>query len=99
MILHHHLLQVIEENVIVKDHRGNEIESQFVPLPNASLAIRNYYSMAYLGKSPSVTPKYWLAFSASAPPLGLNTYFISSGKRKGSIYHCYSPKIILLKTM
>ncbi|PPE00898.1 hypothetical protein GOBAR_DD02060 [Gossypium barbadense] len=75
-------IPVIDENVIVKDHRGNEIESQIVPLLNASLAIRNYYSMAYLGKFPSVTPKYWLAFSASAPPLGLNTYFISSGKQK-----------------
>ncbi|KAG8496550.1 hypothetical protein CXB51_007628 [Gossypium anomalum] len=75
-------IPVIDGNVIVKDHRGNEIESQLVPLLNASLAIRNYYSMAYLGKLPSVTPKYWLAFSASAPPLGLNTYFISSGKQK-----------------
>ncbi|KAK5846532.1 probable alpha-mannosidase At5g13980 isoform X2 [Gossypium arboreum] len=75
-------IPVIDGNVIVKDHRGNEIESQLVPLLNASLAIRNYYSMAYLGKFPSVTPKYWLAFSASAPPLGLNTYFISSGKQK-----------------
>ncbi|XP_012471054.1 probable alpha-mannosidase At5g13980 [Gossypium raimondii] len=75
-------IPVIDETVIVKDHRGNEIESQIVPLLNASLAIRNYHSMAYLGKFPSVTPKYWLAFSASAPPLGLNTYFISSGKQK-----------------
>ncbi|XP_017646079.1 probable alpha-mannosidase At5g13980 isoform X1 [Gossypium arboreum] len=77
-------IPVIDGNVIVKDHRGNEIESQLVPLLNASLAIRNYYSMAYLGKFPSVTPKYWLAFSASAPPLGLNTYFISSGKQKAA---------------
>ncbi|KAK8652112.1 hypothetical protein V6N13_061134 [Hibiscus sabdariffa] len=73
---------VIDENVIVKDHGGNEIKSQLLPLQKASLAIRNYYSMAYLGKSPSVTPKYWLAFSASAPPLGFNTYFISSRKQK-----------------
>ncbi|TYI35431.1 hypothetical protein ES332_A03G076000v1 [Gossypium tomentosum] len=78
------LIPVIDGNVIVKDHRGNEIESQLVPLLNASLAIRNYYSMAYLGKFPSVTPKYWLAFSASAPPLGLNTYFISSRKQKAT---------------
>ncbi|KAB2089525.1 hypothetical protein ES319_A03G067500v1 [Gossypium barbadense] len=77
-------IPVIDGNVIVKDHRGNEIESQLVPLLNASLAIRNYYSMAYLGKFPSVTPKYWLAFSASAPPLGLNTYFISSRKQKAT---------------
>ncbi|XP_038999526.1 probable alpha-mannosidase At5g13980 [Hibiscus syriacus] len=75
-------IPVIDENVIVKDHGGNEIKSQLLPLQKASLDIRDYYSMAYLGKSPSVTPKYWLAFSASAPPLGLNTYFISSGQRK-----------------
>ncbi|KAE8711867.1 Alpha-mannosidase [Hibiscus syriacus] len=75
-------IPVIDENVIVKDHGGNEIKSQLLPFQKASLDLRNYYSMAYLGKSPSVTPKYWLAFSASAPPLGLNTYFISSDKRK-----------------
>ncbi|XVF54777.1 hypothetical protein PTKIN_Ptkin05aG0209000 [Pterospermum kingtungense] len=74
-------IPVIDENVIVKDSGGKEIESQILPLKNASLSIRNYYSMAYLGKFPSVTPKYWLAFSASAPPLGFNTYFISKGKR------------------
>lgn len=83
VILNRHLLQVIDENVIVKDSGGKDIESQILPLQNASLAIRNYYSKAYLGKFPSVTPKYWLAFSASAPPLGFNTYFISKGKRSG----------------
>ncbi|OMO52365.1 hypothetical protein COLO4_37248 [Corchorus olitorius] len=74
-------IPVLDENVIVKDSSGKEIESQLLPLQNASLAIRNYYSVAYSGKSPSVTPKYWLAFSASAPPIGFNTYFISRGKR------------------
>ncbi|XWS51498.1 hypothetical protein CRYUN_Cryun12cG0181500 [Craigia yunnanensis] len=74
-------IPVIDENVIVKDSGGKEIESQLLPLQNASLAIRNYHSVAYLGKFPSVTPKYWLAFSASAPPIGFNTYFISRGKR------------------
>ncbi|XWS37045.1 hypothetical protein CRYUN_Cryun19dG0009600 [Craigia yunnanensis] len=74
-------IPVIDENVIVKDSGGKEIESQLLPLQNASLAIRNYYSVAYLGKFPSVTPKYWLAFSASAPPIGFNTYFISRVKR------------------
>ncbi|KAK9044976.1 hypothetical protein V6N11_058866 [Hibiscus sabdariffa] len=75
-------IPVIDENVNVKDHGGNKIKAQLLPLQNASLVIRKYYSMIYLGKSPSVTPKYWLAFSASAPPLGFNTYFISSGKRE-----------------
>ncbi|KAK8540344.1 hypothetical protein V6N13_038897 [Hibiscus sabdariffa] len=75
-------IPVIDENVNVKDHGGNKIKAQLLPLQNASSAIRKYYSMIYLGKSPSVTPKYWLAFSASAPPLGFNTYFISSGKRE-----------------
>ncbi|KAL4362664.1 hypothetical protein GQ457_04G014770 [Hibiscus cannabinus] len=75
-------IPVIDENVNVKDHGGNKIKAQLLPLQNASLAIRKYYSTIYLGKSPSVTPKYWLAFSASAPPLGFNTYFISSGKRE-----------------
>ena len=99
MILHHHLLQVIDENVIVKDSGGKEIESQLLPLQNASLAIRNYYSVAYLGKFPSVTPKYWLAFSASAPPIGFNTYFILSGKRPGHKYDCYIVKIQIRRTM
>ncbi|XP_022736308.1 probable alpha-mannosidase At5g13980 isoform X1 [Durio zibethinus] len=78
-------IPVIDENVIVKDSEGKEIESQLLPLPNASLTIRNHYSVAYLGKFPSVTPKYWLAFSASAPPIGLNTYFISKSKRPDTV--------------
>ncbi|KAJ8752575.1 hypothetical protein K2173_005464 [Erythroxylum novogranatense] len=69
---------VINENVMVKDSRGNRIESQVLPLLDASIGIRNYYSKSYLGISPNVTPKYWLAFSASVPPLGFNTYIISS---------------------
>ncbi|KAJ8772488.1 hypothetical protein K2173_027665 [Erythroxylum novogranatense] len=70
-------IPVLNENATVKDSRGREIESQILPLLNASLSIRKYYSKAYLGISPNVTPKYWLAFSASVPPLGFNTYFIS----------------------
>lgn len=75
--------QVISGNVIVQDSSGKEIESQLLPIANASIAIRNYYTAAYVGKSPSVTPKYWLAFIASVPPLGFSTYVISSTKGAG----------------
>ncbi|KAL8544281.1 hypothetical protein ACS0TY_004715 [Phlomoides rotata] len=39
---------------------------------------------AYLGQTPSKTPKYWLAFTASVPPLGFSTYTISSARSKGA---------------
>ncbi|KAK4846372.1 hypothetical protein QYF36_016462 [Acer negundo] len=74
-------IPVISENVTVKDSGGKQIESQILPLLNASISLRNYYSKAYLGKSSSVTPKYWLAFTVSVPPLGFNTYIISSDKQ------------------
>ncbi|KAJ4728881.1 Alpha-mannosidase [Melia azedarach] len=77
-------IPVINENVIVKDSKGKEMESQLLPVLDASLNLRNTYSMAYLGKSSNVTPKYWLAFSASVPPLGFNTYVISSAKQAAS---------------
>lgn len=77
------LTQVIDENVTVWDSSGQEIESQIIPISNGSLGIRNYYSAAYLGKAPSLSPAYWLAFSASVPPLGFSTYTISSAKRTG----------------
>lgn len=72
------LMQVISDNLVVKDSGGKQLESQLLPLLNASISLRNYYSKAYLGIAPNVTPKYWLAFSASLPPLGFNTYIISS---------------------
>lgn len=74
-------IPVIDENVTVWDSSGQEIESQIIPISNGSLGIRNYYSAAYLGKAPSLSPAYWLAFSASVPPLGFSTYTISSAKR------------------
>lgn len=79
-------MQVINENVTVKDSKGKVIESQLLPLLNDSMSLRNSYSTAYLGKSTNVTPSYWLAFSASVPPLGFNTYIISSAKQAG--YEC-----------
>ncbi|KAK9278049.1 hypothetical protein L1049_027607 [Liquidambar formosana] len=74
-------IPVINANITVLDSGGKEIESQLLPLANASVGIRNFYAMAHLGKVPSVTPEYWLAFSASVPPLGFSTYVISSSKR------------------
>lgn len=76
-------LQVINTNIAVRDSTGKEVESQLIPLLNASATIRNYHVKAYLGKSLGDTPSYWLAFSATVPPLGFSTYVISSATRKG----------------
>lgn len=77
------MLQVSSEGVIVMDSAGREIESQVLPLSNASLSIRNYHVKAYLGRSPGETMKYWLAFSVSVPPLGFSTYTVASAKGTG----------------
>lgn len=74
-------MQVINENIIVRDSAGKEIESQFIPILSSSISLRNYHAKAYLGKSPTSTPKYWLAFSASIPPLGFSTYTVSAAKK------------------
>ncbi|KAA8542054.1 hypothetical protein F0562_023206 [Nyssa sinensis] len=73
-------IPVINENVTVQDSTGKEIESQLLPLVNGSVSTRNYYATAYVGKSPSSTPKFWLAFTVSVPPLGFSTYVVSSTK-------------------
>ncbi|KAE9449025.1 hypothetical protein C3L33_19078, partial [Rhododendron williamsianum] len=73
-------IPVSSEGVIVMDSAGREIESQLLPLSNASLSIRNYHVKAYLGRSPGETMKYWLAFSVSVPPLGFSTYTVASAK-------------------
>jgi len=54
-----------------------------LPIPDAFLGLRNYHTAAYLGVSPSVNPKYWLAFSAFVPPLGFSTYYVSKSKQAG----------------
>jgi alpha-mannosidase len=77
------LLQVSSEKVFVQDSEGREIESQLLPLSNATLSIRNYYVKAYIGKSPNGVLKYWLAFSVSVPPLGFSTYVVSTAKQTG----------------
>ncbi|RVX06841.1 putative alpha-mannosidase [Vitis vinifera] len=77
-------IPVINEDVTVHDSNGKMIESQILPLVNAHVGMRNYYVKAYLGKTPSEAPKYWLAFSASVPPLGFSTYTISRAERTAS---------------
>ena len=74
--------QVINENLSVSDSTGKLILSQLLPIVNASLSMRKFYASAYTGESPSSVAKYWLAFTAVAPPLGFSTYVISSGQCK-----------------
>ncbi|KAF3443132.1 hypothetical protein FNV43_RR17053 [Rhamnella rubrinervis] len=78
-------IPVINENVVVRDFRGKEIQSQLIPLLNISVSLRKFHTMAYLGKSPRVSPRYWLAFSATVPPLGFSTYIVSSAKGAAAI--------------
>nr|XP_011463210.1 PREDICTED: alpha-mannosidase-like [Fragaria vesca subsp. vesca] len=91
---------VVSEHVTVKDSAGKEIESQILPLLNESLSIRNNLVKAYLGISPSETSSYWLAFSATVPPLGFSTYIISSSKHTGylAIAATTSERLTLHKT-
>ncbi|KAF3623492.1 Alpha-mannosidase [Capsicum annuum] len=74
-------IPVVNKNVIIQDSTGKEIESQLLPIVKASIAIRNYYATAYVGESPTSSPRYWLVFTATVPPLGFNSYIISSGKQ------------------
>ncbi|KAK4414075.1 putative alpha-mannosidase [Sesamum alatum] len=77
-------IPVINDNVNVKDSTGKLITSQLLPIVNASIAKRKFYTSAYMGESPSTGPMYWLAFTAVVPPLGFSTYVISSGKPAAS---------------
>ncbi|PIN24224.1 Glycosyl hydrolase, family 38 - alpha-mannosidase [Handroanthus impetiginosus] len=76
-------IPVMQEDVTVRDSAGRALESQLLPLSDTHVSLRNYHVKAYLGRIPSKTPEYWLAFTASAPPLGFSTYTISSGNSKG----------------
>ncbi|KAG4915573.1 hypothetical protein JHK87_053130 [Glycine soja] len=68
--------------VFVQDFSGNKIESQILPLSNATLTMRKHYVRAYIGKAPGGdTLKSWLAFPVSVPPLGFSTYIVSSSKQ------------------
>ncbi|KAE9586552.1 putative alpha-mannosidase [Lupinus albus] len=77
-------IPVINDNVIVHDSKGIEVESQLIPQAEVYVGLRNYYVKAYLGQSPPETPMYWLAFTVSVPPLGFSTYTVSTAKRTGS---------------
>ncbi|KAM7475796.1 hypothetical protein LguiB_023039 [Lonicera macranthoides] len=70
-------VKVINENVTVRDSVGNKVESQLRPILDASIDLRKYYATAYMARSPSVTPKYWLAFTASVPPLDASATLVS----------------------
>ncbi|XP_022141414.1 probable alpha-mannosidase At5g13980 [Momordica charantia] len=74
---------VISEDVVVKDSEGKVIESQLLPIADASMRLRNYHVKAYLGNTPTANPKYWLAFPVSVPPFGFSTYIISNSRRAG----------------
>ncbi|CAI9094984.1 OLC1v1030831C1 [Oldenlandia corymbosa var. corymbosa] len=78
-------IPVSSEDLVVWDSDGREIESQLIPISNASLVTRNYHVKAYLGRlsDSSNSDRYWLAFSASVPPLGFSTYIISNSKSTG----------------
>ncbi|KAK7282128.1 hypothetical protein RIF29_10693 [Crotalaria pallida] len=78
-------IPVVNENVVVRDSDGKEIQSQLLPILDASLGVRNSHTKAYLGVSPTINPKYWLAFSATVPPLGFSTYYVSSAKQAATI--------------
>ncbi|KAK4417954.1 putative alpha-mannosidase [Sesamum alatum] len=77
-------IPVMYEDIAVRDSAGRVLESQLVPLSDTHVSLRNYHVKAYLGQTPSKTPKYWLAFTASAPPLGFSTYTISRAKTTGA---------------
>ncbi|KAJ7971780.1 Alpha-mannosidase [Quillaja saponaria] len=77
-------IPVMNEDVAVHDSKGNEIESQILPQAEIYVGLRNYYVKAYLGRTPTETPKFWLAFTVSVPPLGFSTYTVSTAKRPGS---------------
>ncbi|KAI5013520.1 hypothetical protein ZWY2020_035773 [Hordeum vulgare] len=78
-------IPVMSDSIVVHDSKGREIESQLLPIANASSDLRDRHVKAYLGTSPAAKPKFWVAFPASVAPLGFSTYFISSGKRSASI--------------
>lgn len=74
-------IPVPTEWVTVQDSSGKEVEFQLLPQSDATLSTRNFYVKAYLGTTPSVSVKYWLAFSASVPPLGFSSYAVSVMKQ------------------
>ncbi|XP_044502294.1 probable alpha-mannosidase At5g13980 [Mangifera indica] len=77
-------IPVDNEDISVFDSKGKVIESQLLPLTDSYIDLRNYHVRAYLGRTPSLTPKYLLAFAVSVPPLGFGTYTIRSVETTGA---------------
>ncbi|KAK6924503.1 Glycosyl hydrolase family 38, C-terminal [Dillenia turbinata] len=82
-------IPVSNANLVVEDAMGNTIEAQYIELDNITIKLRNFYTKAYLGVSPKEVPRYWLSFQVSLPPLGWNTYFISTAAGKGKRQRSY----------
>ncbi|XP_058107981.1 alpha-mannosidase-like isoform X3 [Magnolia sinica] len=76
-------IPVNDDHHVIRDSSGNTIEAQYVEMDNATINLRNFYTKAYLGVSAKGTPKHWLLFQVSVPPLGWSTYFISKGASSG----------------
>ena len=90
------MIQVFNEDIFVQDSTGKKVESQLLPVIDASLSFRDFHTTAYVGVSPKTIPTHWLAFSAIVPPLGFSTYIISSDKGAGEHkVHCYVMLIII----
>lgn len=73
-------IPVKNEDVVVRDYEGREIESQILPISDVQLSINNFHLASYLGVTVRDAPKYWLAFAASVPPLGFSTFTVSGVK-------------------
>ncbi|KAK7376119.1 hypothetical protein VNO78_34973 [Psophocarpus tetragonolobus] len=77
-------IPVNDDNLVVENSLGNNLEVQYVDVDNVTKKVRELYVEAYLGVSPKQGPKYWLLFQVSVPPLGWSTYFISKAIEKGT---------------
>lgn len=73
-------IPVSSKDVTVLDFEGKEIDSQLLPVSDVHMGLRSFHAGSYLGVTLREAPKYWLAFMASAPPLGFSTYIISGAK-------------------
>ncbi|CAA0824595.1 Glycosyl hydrolase family 38 protein [Striga hermonthica] len=94
-------IPVSSENLVVLDSSGRKTESQLLPLSNISFPTIDYHIKAYLGVSATSSARYWLAFSASVPPLGFSTYFVSTAKleeNRSFISSVYTPEEDTSKT-
>ncbi|KAJ7526059.1 hypothetical protein O6H91_17G079900 [Diphasiastrum complanatum] len=59
----------------VKDSKGNIVSSQLIPISSGAKKVRNIYIS---DGSQNKHPIFWLAFHASVPPFGYNSYFVTT---------------------